>query len=660
MTQISAALSAGFNITSLLSLNFKGALAVWLDKAQTSGDYTFYGTNDSTASAATDNLEALGKVTVSAGQNEPAILANNSLANFAYLVCISPGSATLYVSGDAGNGASAVVSTNAPALAAYSAVQDLSSLSLQSVTVMLSKGATSDDSVLVYGAEDSTVTTSAGCVLLGIIKGGSGSGGTADQTYINVKGWQYLLFYREAGTTAGLSIKSAGVNPAAGSGAGPDVNPTPDTLVLRGSDGSDWNTAAKLSASGATVAATGRIKLTSAAETVMAARNVANSADVVLISKTGADGVVFGNLTNSASTRLYGTAVAISAAGGNVGIEAPLVGAAQITLTADEIVIAGAAGSGSGTGVSITSSAGSDIALTSNGAITIQSDGDQLIRSIGGQVTVRGATDAALIADGADAAVTSTLGNIQLTSGADINVQATGAVNITTTANNDVSVTPGATGAVVFPPRGLGAGDTTEIRLRELVANGVHYTGFKSPDALAANAMYALPAALPTVDGQMLVATTGGVMSWAGGVAVSAGNSNGQTITDGAAAATVTTWTETIDTAAAFDPATGVFTAPAAGIYLVNCGVQFAATAANLGAVFRLNVVHNAAIAVSYSVQNPVAALTQVRSLHCCAMVNMAQGDTITAAVQLSGAGGNIALTADGNFNYLNITSKIG
>lgn len=49
--------------------------------------------------------------------------------------------------------------------------------------------------------------------------------------------------------------------------------------------------------------------------------------------------------------------------------------------------------------------------------------------------------------------------------------------------------------ALTLLPFGASAGNTGEIRFRELVANGVSYVGFKAPDAIATNIMWQLPIA---------------------------------------------------------------------------------------------------------------------------------------------------------------------
>jgi hypothetical protein len=54
---------------------------------------------------------------------------------------------------------------------------------------------------------------------------------------------------------------------------------------------------------------------------------------------------------------------------------------------------------------------------------------------------------------------------------------------------------------------------TGELRLNELAVNGTDYTGFKSPNALAANVIYTLPTADGS-SGQVLSTNASGVLSW--------------------------------------------------------------------------------------------------------------------------------------------------
>jgi hypothetical protein len=240
--QITASLSAGVNVVSLLSLNFQGRIVAWFDPGTTSGSFYFYGSVDSTTDSDSQNVQPLGNVTVSPGTNEPQLIALNSLAGFPYLVVLSPGTATLLVSGGSVSVTPSLASVETPSDDAFSAVADISAFDPNiPVTVMCSKELGASNGFLVYGSESAEASGLNGCVLLGTITGGYGSDGTADHlAYISVLGWPYLIFYRRSdvpytGTTAG-TIKAAGVLPG-GLGVPIDVNPTPNTIAERGNEG---------------------------------------------------------------------------------------------------------------------------------------------------------------------------------------------------------------------------------------------------------------------------------------------------------------------------------------------------------------------------------------------------------------------------------------
>lgn len=67
---------------------------------------------------------------------------------------------------------------------------------------------------------------------------------------------------------------------------------------------------------------------------------------------------------------------------------------------------------------------------------------------------------------------------------------------------------------VELSPHGTSGGNTLEMRFLELAANGVHYTGFKSADALAGNVIWTLPDADATTTNQVLSSDASGVLSW--------------------------------------------------------------------------------------------------------------------------------------------------
>jgi len=79
------------------------------------------------------------------------------------------------------------------------------------------------------------------------------------------------------------------------------------------------------------------------------------------------------------------------------------------------------------------------------------------------------------------------------------------------------NVTPGssstAVGAMQLIPAGTGVGETTELRFRELLANGNSYVGFKAPDALAGSVTWTLPNA-DGVPGAALTTDGAGVLAF--------------------------------------------------------------------------------------------------------------------------------------------------
>ena len=115
--------------------------------------------------------------------------------------------------------------------------------------------------------------------------------------------------------------------------------------------------------------------------------------------------------------------------------------------------------------------------------------------------------------------------------------QSTGAItlslpqDINTTANvNFGSVTTSGQGGIVANPFGTNAGETGEVRFKELVANGSNYTGFKSPDNLTASTIYTLP----TADGSSnYVLTTNGSagLTWQNVAGIGAVSGSGTTNT---------------------------------------------------------------------------------------------------------------------------------
>lgn len=84
-------------------------------------------------------------------------------------------------------------------------------------------------------------------------------------------------------------------------------------------------------------------------------------------------------------------------------------------------------------------------------------------------------------------------------------------------------------------PYGAGAGNTAELRFRELAANGTDYVGFKAPDSIATPKVWTLPSADGSA-GQCLSTNGSGTLSFTA-------CSGGGTITGSGASGQVTYWT---------------------------------------------------------------------------------------------------------------------
>ncbi len=113
-----------------------------------------------------------------------------------------------------------------------------------------------------------------------------------------------------------------------------------------------------------------------------------------------------------------------------------------------------------------------------------------------------------------------------------LSLQANAAANETGTI--EIINTP----ATVLNPFGTDAGETSEIRFEELVANGSNYVGFKAPDAIGAtNPIWTLPA-IDGTNGQVLQTNGSGVLSFASAptpanVVLEDGNTEGAALTLG-------------------------------------------------------------------------------------------------------------------------------
>jgi len=83
----------------------------------------------------------------------------------------------------------------------------------------------------------------------------------------------------------------------------------------------------------------------------------------------------------------------------------------------------------------------------------------------------------------------------------------------TTSLNARLDLKPATADALRIEPYSTAAGNTGNLELMELVANGSNYVGFKAPDSIAANKIWTLPNADGT-GGQVLSTDGSGVLSW--------------------------------------------------------------------------------------------------------------------------------------------------
>ena len=107
-------------------------------------------------------------------------------------------------------------------------------------------------------------------------------------------------------------------------------------------------------------------------------------------------------------------------------------------------------------------------------------------------------------ASGAPAGFLTSLGTFYIKSKIGIN---------NTSPSASLDITPASSNAINIKPFGTSAGNTGEIRLNELVANGTNYIGFKSPDNITTNKIWTLPSTDGT-SGQALTTNGSGILSW--------------------------------------------------------------------------------------------------------------------------------------------------
>lgn len=335
------------------------------------------------------------------------------------------------------------------------------------------------------------------------------------------------------------------------------------------------------------------------------------------------------NLTSAAGQPVVESAATTFSVTGGTGYTATATtGRAFLTALASSADVTGAVGST----VTATTGAASLVATAANAAVTA-----------GTTVGITGGTGVT---------ATATTGNMTLTAAAgaaSVTLDATGAagvVNVGTTGATARSVNVGTAGAVVT----LALGSTTGASVSSLRAGTGGLTVVNNGVTLT------WPTADATIANQALVSNAAGVLSFRGAINVQASTTNAQSIADGAAAAIVTTWTETVDTAGAFNAGTGVFTAPVTGFYRVTAELEYAAIASIVAGEFTVQIFINGALVVSGVEICQVAAANVKRNPKVSMGVQVTAGQTIDIrASQNSGSGAN-ALTAVGTRNVLSIT----
>jgi hypothetical protein len=603
----SVALGAAYSaVLSNLNIDVNGPVGYGLSVGQTSSDtFNLYGTLDP---AATDNANAFLIAAIAGGaESLPRDVAERA-KSWPYLLLLRTGGVTAGSFYSAGNPAAspAPVTTAAPVVAGdYSALLTMTTLGAKNIRIGASRQMTASDSFDVYVSNDSALASLTGAEYAGRIYGGGGA--NLNNTVV-VSGYNYAIIRRVAGSTAG-NVIAAGVSPASGGGGNLNL-----TTLLVGDTAVNGTIGALTAAATVDIYSSFRLTQTTAGIT---AATLPNPTDTT----PGKVASVMNNDTSTFPLQMYGMTL-------NVGATLVFQWDGSAWLGPRTI---SQGGNSFGAGIAIGSTDNQAVAISSGtGPLSVGNNADDHTTRVGGTT---GASPLRLEAG---------------TSG--ISMNGTGAGGVT--------VTPGATGAVNLQPRAAGAGNTTELRLLELAASGVNYTGFKAPDALGADAMYTLPTALPTIAGQQLESTTGGVLSWGGVVSVVATNASAQNFVDGDPAADVANWTEVTDTAAAFVPATGVFTVPAGqgGLYMFSVSLQWAATAAALGVTFTVSL-NSGGIIRSAEFVNPVATLTQARNVVATWTVQLAAAATVTIQGAVSANGGtDIALTNSALFNTLSIS----
>lgn len=128
--------------------------------------------------------------------------------------------------------------------------------------------------------------------------------------------------------------------------------------------------------------------------------------------------------------------------------------------------------------------------------------------------------------------------------------------------------------SIDLSPHGTAAGNTTEIRFRELVANGSNYVGFKAPDSITTNTTWALPDSDGTI-GQTLITDGSGNLFFQSPAymlaLLSADQTTNLALNDHIEFNTSNSDNGIISLATGSGQANGLFTLPANRIYRLEC-----------------------------------------------------------------------------------------
>lgn len=164
----------------------------------------------------------------------------------------------------------------------------------------------------------------------------------------------------------------------------------------------------------------------------------------------------------------------------------------------------GLSGGGSGATVTLDVGAGTGLEVAAD-SIGIATGGVTTTQILDGTITTTDLSAAAGLTDGQ-------INNNLTVSGGTVDNTPVGSSSRSTGAFT--TLTTDGQAAFTAEPFGTNAGNTGEIRLRELTAGGSNYVGLKSPDALAGNLVWVLPSADGSA-GQILSTDGSGNLTWA-------------------------------------------------------------------------------------------------------------------------------------------------